>query len=133
MIDHGRLPKRPECGGQFLGEELRLLPGREVVALVGFVDVDEERVAAMRVRSASSSAWGMSTVNGRIAVPPSGVSVVTAMMWISFFLAGDDTKPARLVCTSHPSNARVYPLMCFRTALRFTGWPPSRTPEGGAS
>ena len=35
------LPKRPERGAEFLGEELRLLPGGEVAALVDLVVIDE--------------------------------------------------------------------------------------------
>src|SRR5215212_386152 len=37
----GCLAKRRQAGANLIGEELRLLPGRDVVALVDFVEVDE--------------------------------------------------------------------------------------------
>src|SRR5262245_49610112 len=41
------LPERPEPGSYLLGEEFRLLPGREVVAPVDLVEVDEVVVRAL--------------------------------------------------------------------------------------
>src|SRR3954469_619498 len=42
-----RSAQRPECGPHLCGEELRLLPGGEVAALVDLVEVDEVRVARL--------------------------------------------------------------------------------------
>jgi hypothetical protein len=44
-------------------------------------------VAAIRARSASSSATGVSILNGRIAVAPADFSV-TVDMWVSFVWFG---------------------------------------------
>src|SRR5215207_3968427 len=41
MTTSVRSAQGPEGGAELLGEELRLLPGREVVALVDLVEVDE--------------------------------------------------------------------------------------------
>src|ERR1700754_3440488 len=42
-----RLAKRPERGAELLGEDLRLLPGREVAAFVDLVVVDEIRIGPL--------------------------------------------------------------------------------------
>src|SRR5262249_56292927 len=52
-FQNGRLAKSPERGAHLLGEELRLFPGREVSALVDFVEVDEVGVGAFRPASRS--------------------------------------------------------------------------------
>src|SRR5215218_8719890 len=41
LSQRGQLAKRPECGSDLLGEQLRLLPRREVTTLVDLVEVDE--------------------------------------------------------------------------------------------
>src|SRR5918995_2426540 len=44
LSQRGQLAKRPECGSDLLGEQLRLLPGCEVAALVDLVEVGEGAV-----------------------------------------------------------------------------------------
>ena len=41
------LAKRPECRANLFCKELRLLPGREVAALAGLVEVDEVVIRAL--------------------------------------------------------------------------------------
>src|SRR5262249_21333723 len=50
-LGHGHLPKRPECGAQLLGEQLRLLPGSEVATLVDLVVIDQVGVRPLRPAS----------------------------------------------------------------------------------
>ena len=66
------------------------------------VSLSGQRVAAIRARSASSSASGNSIVNGLIAVAPAEFSVVTAM-WVLLDLM-TNTERRRLVCLSRPSK-----------------------------
>src|SRR3954467_7649233 len=56
----------------------------------------------MRARRSSRSAFGVSIVNGRIAVASAGFSVVTDIVVSSLGGLVTVTKPARLVCPSHP-------------------------------
>ena len=47
MLTDAVLAQRPERRAQLLGEELRLLPRREVTALVDLVEVDELGIGAL--------------------------------------------------------------------------------------
>src|SRR5215213_6475012 len=47
LSQRGQLAKQPECGSDLLGEQLRLLPRREVTALVDLVEVDQVGVGLL--------------------------------------------------------------------------------------